>query len=394
MHVGAIINQAKGLAAKGLWITSRWALFLFVGLVCATHAAKATGFQFVETTGRAVITDTANTDLARRLALEDALYLAALEGGVDVSGFQASLNDQLVSDELVLRPSSSILNYHIIQEAAEGSHYQVRIKAAVGALPKRNCQHRPISHATLFAPTIQFEGKLPALLKTQMPRLVNQLAAYLDADNRLSLRLAINTDYVPADNFALSAAFDYAALTEGRKDIAAGEFAIVPEMHLQQLPSGSGLFKKQRVALNVRLHIFEAGSASADVVTSDTVTMGLKTDGPLRSLSILSEAKREALIEQLISLVEPLSKKTVRAINCQPLTAKLQLDDGALTIDIGQRQGLREDAMAVLSDSMMAVQFLTISQLEAGRARLTPLNPNADLESLNGKRIAFMEFKK
>ena len=90
------------------------------------------------------------------LTLLDEQRGAALEGGVDVSGFQASLNDQLVSDELVLRPSSSILNYHIIQEAAEGSHYQVRIKAAVGALPKRNCQHRPISHATLFAPTIQF----------------------------------------------------------------------------------------------------------------------------------------------------------------------------------------------------------------------------------------------
>ena len=132
-------------------------LSVFVFWVGATTGHAAThdsGMRFTETTGRAVIMDPAMEQEARMMALEDALYLAALEGGARIDGFSAVMTDSALEDHFVVRPASRILDYTITNEVIDDQHYQVTIRAAVGDLPQSSCPHRRDVNLTVFAPRI------------------------------------------------------------------------------------------------------------------------------------------------------------------------------------------------------------------------------------------------
>ena len=85
------------------------------------------------------------------LALEDALYLAALEGGAKINGFSAVMSDTTLEDHFVVRPASRILDYNITNEVIDGQHYEVSIRAAIGHLPRGSCLHRRAVNATVFS---------------------------------------------------------------------------------------------------------------------------------------------------------------------------------------------------------------------------------------------------
>ena len=75
--------------------------FILFCSVFISTAKGAEGFRFAEATGRAVIMHEAATDEARMIALEDALYQVALQGGAEVNGFSAVTSDTTLSDHFV-----------------------------------------------------------------------------------------------------------------------------------------------------------------------------------------------------------------------------------------------------------------------------------------------------
>ena len=76
-------------------------IFLGVTGACAVWAEAP---RAVKATGRAAITGTVDKTAALRVALEDALYLAALEGGANVSGVTAMSREVVVSDQFLVSP--------------------------------------------------------------------------------------------------------------------------------------------------------------------------------------------------------------------------------------------------------------------------------------------------
>ena len=84
--------------------------------------------KFVEVTGRSVIEENAAV-LSKNNALEDALYLAALKGGAKISGYSIVDKFSNLNEEIIVRPSSGILDYTIIDEMISDQHYEVTIIA-------------------------------------------------------------------------------------------------------------------------------------------------------------------------------------------------------------------------------------------------------------------------
>ena len=84
-------------------------VFSLVFFVLGAHSASAAPFQFTETTGRAVIIDDEAQQEARLLALEEALYLAALQGGARINGFSAITADTSLEDHLSCVPPAVFL---------------------------------------------------------------------------------------------------------------------------------------------------------------------------------------------------------------------------------------------------------------------------------------------
>ena len=97
-----------------------FALFVWTVIMTIFAAAglfktlQATGFPSIEmvtVTGRAVIQHEEAVDEARNLALEDALYYAALEGGAQVNGYSAVDETTSLREMFIVRPASRILDY-------------------------------------------------------------------------------------------------------------------------------------------------------------------------------------------------------------------------------------------------------------------------------------------
>ena len=71
-----------------------------------------------EVTGRSVILDN-NIEKARRLALEDALYLSSLKGGAFVDGFSSISKNTILNDQSIIKSDSKILDFKILEELVQ-----------------------------------------------------------------------------------------------------------------------------------------------------------------------------------------------------------------------------------------------------------------------------------
>ena len=123
-------------------------IFAFYLPANASNLKKLTVNE-VTTTGRSVII---NNDIrkARNLALEDALYLASLKGGAKVEGFSSVSKNTIINDQSIIKPTSSILDFKIIDEIQTKEHFQVKILAVVGFnQPKSKCTSKPLNITVL-----------------------------------------------------------------------------------------------------------------------------------------------------------------------------------------------------------------------------------------------------
>ena len=91
--------------------------------------------EFITSVGRAAIDSPEETSLARRRALEDALYLASLRGGAKVNGYSSVGTGTELTDNFVVRPTTKILDYAILKEVIKETHYEVTVKVAGSCVP-------------------------------------------------------------------------------------------------------------------------------------------------------------------------------------------------------------------------------------------------------------------
>ena len=120
--------------------------------------------QMITATGRAVISHSDALNEAKNMALEDALYLAALSGGAKIDGFSSIQADTALDDHFVVRPSSKILDYNIIDEMHDDQHYQVTVQAAVGTVEREGCQNRMVGHISMFAPSYSINASCAGMV--------------------------------------------------------------------------------------------------------------------------------------------------------------------------------------------------------------------------------------
>ena len=72
-----------------------------------------------------------------------------------------------------LKRVQQILDYSITNEVQNETHYAVTIEAVVGDMATSGCQNRPISHVTLFRPSLYLAGDLPHWM-SQLPASLSQ----------------------------------------------------------------------------------------------------------------------------------------------------------------------------------------------------------------------------
>lgn len=372
-----------------LWLKLCLALVLALAF---QHRSLAAGLQVIETTGRAVIQHQDALDEARRLALEDALYLAALQGGARIDGFSSVTTDTMINDHFVVRPTSAILDYSIINEVIDDQHFAITISAAVGRLPEPSCNERRIIHLTTLAPVISVSPDTPAWLNLAAKTLLGSLDETLDAHPGISLRRAPTRSLASLQRQQKTdPQYDYLQLTRGSLHFKQGEMLIEPRLQLAIRRHRQGIITSVYLEAMLDLAILDAASHQQISAHQTRMTIKIGQESLFRSMDILASPTRQLILRQLHNSLPAEIDALATELRCRKLTGKLQLADGRLLVELGEGHGIALNSLAVAVGTNTPYTILRVSNSGAARLELEPLDPNRDLAEIAGKSVEFME---
>ena len=369
-------------------------------LVCIFPIFANAQVKFVEVTGRAVIEENAPM-LSKNSALEDALYLAALQGGAKISGYSMVDNFSNLKEEIVVRPSSGILDYNIIDEMISDQHYEVTIKALVGQrLDKIGCTSRPKSTLISFAPKIYVNQQTPAWSQYLPDNIYNNLLTSLSQFDELKIINASNTSLTNNNKKLKLNEYDYNVITGDVVNYKPADFSleteilIEPTQHLHST-NLSTLQLEDYLRVTTKIIIKDINS-NKEVFKTSRVAMSYI--GPRKTLfktiNVLSRPKRDNIIYSLVSSVNDLPDEINENLKCVNLISIAQPSkiENTVKINLGLNQGISVGNLALSESDVTPFAVFEVIKADKNGAILTPLNTSRNIKSYYGKAITFMEF--
>ena len=351
--------------------------------------------RLVSATGRALIQHPDAIEEAKRLALEDALYYAALTGGAKIDGFSTVDETTRLDERYIIRPSAHIVDYAITHEMHDEQHYEITIEAAIGEAAigeggAHNCQNRPMSALTQFKPVMHIERTVPSWMSQMPAYLFQSLHAYLAQQPRLNVRDARGHHFnasMPIGN--PHNAFDYRGLTTGRIYRRAGDFALETQIHFAMRSAVQKLAKTEYLIITLDSLLHE-GHKQHKISNEFKIKLGRIWPWP--SLTILSQIERDEIRAMIKLGAETHAEKLTGYMLCAPLTAHVNMVQGRLEVKLGQRQGLGRHHLAFVEGADMRWSILRIYQAYENTTILKPLDDRRDLADFIGAEVRFLEF--
>ena len=371
------------------------ALALWMAVLTATAGTALAGQASVhEVTGQAAVTAEITPDRARRLALEDALYLAALQGGVAIDGFSAMDASTALSEETVLRPTADILDYTIIEEKQVDNTSRVTIRAITGMADPAACEAGLKRHFTGFSPRIYVSPAAPAWAARQADRLMQHVVKNLPAGANASYELATDTDFDATRRQRTDQSFDYYVLTEAPA-IASGDYALQFSLKVDAVTADTdaGLVQEETVHAMVQVDVY-TGQGFEPVFSAQTQKIvHAERDYFINTLNQVLQAPRPAFDADMAASFAGFVDAQLGQFLCQTLHAKVSLARGRALVPLGRRHGLAKSHLAVLNKPDVPFRVLRIAELMDAKAVLSPLDPETDLSTIDGQHVRFLEAK-
>ena len=382
----------------GILLLFVWTVLMtiFLPQLAVSKVMQATGFpsvNMVTVTGRAVIQHEDTVDEARDLALEDALYYAALEGGAKIDGYSAVDETTSLQEMFIVRPASRILDYTITNELRDETHYEVTIQAVIGDVSANGCQNRPISHVTLFKPHHKLAYDLPHWMSQIPASLSHEIANALSEQPSLRVNDARTTERpaatTPSNNFNR---FDYRHLTTGRVEMRQGDVGIETHVNITYESTAELLSKTHFAILNIDSFLSAPGSRAEAQKVSNVFKIKLGKKNLLYSLTTLNRESRESIQKLIGNAASVHAKKLAETVICAPMKAQLELVGDSLQVRLGTRQGLGPNHLAFTDDKTTKFKILRVSRAGDTNVVLEPLDRRQDLAELAGAEVTFLEF--
>ena len=366
--------------------------FLFTSTLLV---AQEISHKAIISEGRAVIVD-GNEEVAKKRALDDALYLASLQGGAKIDGYSTVDTNTSLNENLLIRPSSSIKDFVILEESKDETHYSVKIKAILVSLNSLlDCSARSNINLSYFKPNFVVSSKLPAQLQN-LPLLISQkIFENLARIDQISLKDSTSFDFNPKKFSALPVSLDYEAIVEGRSgSLKSGEFGIHTLIELKRSKGTMTRFlNKADVALTINL--FEGTNFNViDTLNYNfSVLLGIETG--YQHMDGFYKIPYDKIAEVVQDSISKMQFRVKDRLKCYPLEARAELVKDVLTIPLGINQGVQIGKVGFASNSnpnhsMRDWIVVTVKDSSGDFSVLEILNPSNKKEDINGKLIRFM----
>ena len=356
--------------------------------------------RFVEVTGRSVIQDDSPI-LSKNTALEDALYLAALEGGAKVSGYSLIDSFSNLREEVIVQPASGILDYTIIDEMISDQHYEVTIRALIGKNNDRiGCKSRITSTLIAFQPEIYINQNSPAwsqYLPNQIYKnMIDNLSNFdeIEIINATDTKLNINNNKLKLNDF------DYNVLTGNVVNYKPADlsletkFLIEPVQNLYPTNLSTETLE-EHLKITTEIIIKDISNNKEIFKTSkDALTFIGPRKTIFKSINILSRPKRKKIINSLISAFNEIPLEINENLKCVSLITIAQPSniENAINVNLGTNQGISLGNLALSESRDTPFSVFEVIDVSPNQSKLMPLNLSRNIENYYGKTITFMEF--
>ena len=366
--------------------------FLFTSTLLV---AQEISHKAIISEGRAVIVD-GNEEVAKKRALDDALYLASLQGGAKIDGYSTVDTNTSLNENLLIRPSSSIKDFVILEESKDETHYSVKIKAILVSLNSLlDCSARSNINLSYFKPNFVVSSKLPAQLQN-LPLLISQkIFENLTRFDQISLKDSTSFDFNPKKFSALPVSLDYEAIVEGKSgSLKSGEFGIHTLIEVKRSKGTMTRFlNKADIALTINL--FEGTNFNViDTLNYNfSVLLGIETG--YQHMDGFYKIPYDKIAEVVQDSISKMQFRVKDRLKCYPLEARAELVKDVLTIPLGINQGVQIGKVGFASNSnpnhsMRDWIVVTVKDSSGDFSVLEILNPSNKKEDINGKLIRFM----
>ena len=338
----------------------------------------------VEVTGRAAISD-GQTQKARRHALEDALYLAALKAGTDISGTAITSKGVLVRDVVKLDAQGRLVDFNIVGENNTGTHYEVKLHAFFAKKRTRSCPKPRYPSIIIMAPRLKVSSNVEAaytpiadlVAKQIIDKLLTAYSGPISKDSQLSLSEVKSS----SDKNLL---FDYQSLQRGHSEIEG-----ITEDFMLSIDISSRV-KNKRLESQVKLALIARDGFKPVLSHEKLFVSKLPTKTPLRSLNVFWPKTLKINEQELSAMVSEVGDH-LRLTACNPLEAKTVFSSGELRLGIGSKSGVRKGSLAYITDGSESWTLLEVSNVTQTSATLKPINAMSNPKTLGNQTIRFIE---
>jgi len=357
----------------------------------------AQDFKHIEviSEGRAVIIE-GDEETAKKRALDDALYMASLQAGAKIDGYSSVNTNTSLNENILIRPSSSIKDFVIIEEKNDSTHYSVKIRAFLVSVDETiNCNTREQINLSYLRPHFNVSSSLPAYSQKLPSIISSNIYKNLKEFKNLRLRDLTGFDFNYEKLLNKPLELDYVSLVEGEVDnIKTGEFGLHPIININR---GKGILNRfsDELIINLNLNIYEGPSLSMIDSLNYTFSIFLGNETGYSHIDAFYKVPYDKITDLISKSLSKIQFRVIDQLKCQPLEAKAELVKGVLTVPIGINHGLEIGNVGYVSKSNINHSMndwvaVTVKKTSRNFSILDILNPTNNKEDLSGKIIRFI----
>ena len=341
------------------------ALCIHLLLTGAHTGAFAAEISTVKASGQAALSDH-SIQKVRRIALEDALYLAAISAGTEISGTAISSNGILVRDVVSLNTSAQLIDFNVLKENKTETHYQVSVEAYFAKQSRSQCQNQRLPSILLLKPESYVSSNVDVRYHELAGSISNQLQQAL-----AQFYSGVVHDYsnLSLGDYKKSASknrlFSYSSLQSNQTASNSADFIISSDVRVHR--AGKTL------NADVKLNVLLGSDHSVYKEFEQRLTTKLPEKSPFKTINVLMPKDVKLNTEPLSEAVEQIKQNLVQ-IACKPLQGRLQTQGGQLIFPFGQDVGLKSGSLAYVTSGDESWSLLEVSKVFPQSSAMIPIN--------------------
>ena len=332
----------------------------------------------------------------KKRALDDALYLASLQAGAKVDGYSSVNTNTSLNENILIRPSSTIKDFVILEEKKDKTHFSVKIRAFLVSIDNvMNCSSRETINLSYLRPYFNISSRLPPFSQ-KLPYLIStNIFKNLKKFKNLKLKDLTGFDFEPKRLINKPIGLDYVSLVEGEiNTIKSGEFGLHP---IIDISSGKGRLTRfsEELIINLTLNIYEGPNLNIIESLNYKFSIFLGNETGYSHIDAFYKVPYDKIISLISRSLSKIQFRVIDQLKCQPLEAKAELVKGVLTVPLGINHGIEIGNVGYVSNnntnhSMNDWVAVTVKKTSGNFSILDILNPSNKKEDLSGKLIRFI----